>query len=105
MEILKDMGTQLSQSRYEKLAGAKGEWEMTEEAAKIMINEWFGFEASRIRIIAEVSNYTKEGHYCKKHETYTRKPQYCATDYNYARFDVNNWFYEMINGQLYQYYC
>jgi len=33
-----------------------------------------------------------------------REPLYCASDWNYARFDVNGWQYEMINGGLHQYY-
>ena len=104
-DIIKDMGTQMSQQDYAKLRGNGNEWEMTEEKAKIYINEEYGFETSRIKIIAEVMTYYKDGNVCKPYHTYTRTPQYCATDYNYVRFNVNNWYYEAINGQLYQYYC
>ena len=104
-EIVKDMGTQMSQNDYAKLCGDGNEWEMTVEKAKIYINEEFGFETSRIEIISEVKTYYKDGIRCKAYQTYSRTPQYCATDYNYVRFNVNNWYYEAINGQLHQYCC
>lgn len=109
-EIIKNMGTNMTQADYIKLADEHNThtpetWVMTEDEAKIYINREFGFEASRIKIISEVHNYRKEGNCCVEHQTFTRKPQYCATDYNYVRFDVNNWYYEIVNGQLYQYYC
>ena len=104
-EIIKHMGTQMSQHDYAKLCGDGGEWIMTEDEAKVWINNEFGFEASRIKIIAEVTTYYKDGNTCKPYQIYARTPQYCATDYNYARFNVNNYYYEAINGQLYQYYC
>jgi len=108
-EIIKGIGTNMSQSDYMALADdtnrAPSTDELTEEQAKILVNEWFGFEASRIEIISEVKTYIKDGRYIKEYQTFDRKPQYAATDWNYVRFNVNNWYYEMINGQLYPYYC
>jgi len=103
LEIIKGMGTNMSEDDYQHLADT--EWELTEDSAKILINQTFGFEASRIRIVLVVKTYRRECHYTKEHQTFTRKPMYCATDFNYVRFDVAGWYYEMVDGQLYQYYC
>ena len=106
-EIIKGMGTEMSEADYQALCGRTDikTYEMSEEQAKVYINDEFGFEVSRIKIIPEVKTYKKEGAYAKPYQTYTRTPQYCSTDYNYIRFDAGNWFYECVNGQLYQYYC
>ena len=108
-EIIKNMGTEMSQADYIRLCGEEDRhpttYELTDDAAKVLVNRFFGFEVSRIEIIHEVKTYYKDGHYAKKYQTFNRKPQYCATDYNYVRFNAANWYYEMINGQLYQYYC
>lgn len=102
-EISKNTGTNMSEDDYQKLRG-DGEWEISEAEAKILINKEFGFEVSRIVIIHEVANYIKNGHYVRKHQSFKRKPQYCATDYNYVRFNVRGWQYEMVNGDL-NIYC
>lgn len=102
-EIIKNMGTNMSEDDYQKLRG-DGEWEISETEAKILINEEFGFEVSQIEIIHEVENFVSDGHYARKHQSFERKPQYCATDYNYVRFNVRGWQYEMVNGNLNIYY-
>lgn len=103
-EIIKDMGTNMSEADYQRLCGNKKELEISEEEAKILINKEFGFEASRITIITEVENFKKEGYAAKPYQKFARTPQYCATDYNYVRFDVNGWQYEMVDGSLKFYY-
>ena len=103
-ETIKNMGTEMSEADYQKLLSCGNEVKMTEEKAKIWINREFGFEASRIEIIPGVETYRKDGNRAIKHQTYARIPLYCATDYNYVRFNVNGWQYEAINGQLHQYY-
>lgn len=102
-QIIKNMGTNMSEDDYQRLRG-DGEQEISEAEAKILINKEFGFEVSRIVIISEVANYIKNGHYARKHQSFKRKPQYCATDYNYVRFNVRGWQYEMIDGDLKIYY-
>ena len=105
-EIIKNMGTQMSEADYQRLCGFPGssEWTITEAEAKITINQFFGFEVGRIKILGTAETFRKEGNRVEQHQQFTRTPQYCATDYNYIRFDANNWQYEMINGQLYQYW-
>lgn len=102
-QIIKNMGTNMSEDDYQKLRG-DGEWEISEAEAKILINEEFGFEVSQIEIIYEVENFVSDGHYARKHQSFSRKPQDCATDYNYVRFNVRGWQYEMVNGDLNIYY-
>lgn len=103
-EIIKNMGTNMSEDDYQRLSGDNKTWELTEQEAIIRINREFGFEASKIAIIREVKTYIAEGFCAKPYQTYDRVPQYCATDYNYIRFDVNGWQYEMVNGSLNFYY-
>lgn len=103
-EIISDMGTNMSQSDYVALCGTSNEWTLTESEAIILINKEFGFEASRIMILSEVETFFKDGVYAKTYQKFARTPQHCATDYNYVRFDVNGWQYEMINGSLKHYW-
>ena len=58
--------------------------EITEDEAKIAVNSEWGFEASRIKII----------------ET----PYYCATDYQFIRFDCAHMMWLWKNGDLHQVY-
>ena len=104
-EIISGMGTEMSQFDYEKLCGSDTRWEMTEEEAKIFVNDEFGFEASRIEIIPEVEVFIKDGNHCKVYQKFTRTPQNCASDYNYVRFNVCGYYYEIVNGHLHKYYC
>lgn len=105
-EIIKNMGTKMSEGDYRRLCGFPGshEWAITEAEAKIYVNRFFGFEVGRIEIIDTAETFRSNGRIVETHQTYKRTPQYCATDYNYIRFNANNWQYEMINGQLHQYW-
>ena len=82
-----NMGTNMKQEDYLHLAN--GARQFTDEEAKAFINEEFGFEIGRIKIIREVSTYeVNKHHQCRKAETYHREPCYEATDWNYVRFNV-----------------
>lgn len=102
-EIIKDMGTNMSEADYQELY-KDGLSEMTEPEAKMLINVEFGFEASRIKIINDVETFVKNGFYTKKYQSFKRKPQYFSSDYNYVRFNVDSYQYEMVNGELIPYY-
>jgi hypothetical protein len=90
---------------YARLAES-GE-EMTDERAKCLINDEFGFEASRIKIIrnAEVDT-TQAGANRLTYKTLPRNPPYRSTDWNYARFNVRGCagelYFELINGRLHE---
>jgi hypothetical protein len=93
----------MSAADYAKLEKAGDE--MTEERAKIIVNNIFGFEASRIIIIYEVEvDTTEAGATRLTYKSVLRKPLYCSTDWNYVRFNIRGcagpWYYEMINGEL-----
>lgn len=97
-------GTNMEQGRYEHLerCGRK----LTEEEAKQLVHDEFGFDHELVEIIAEVSNYqVNKYHRLRKKETFERVPCYEATDWNYVRFNCRGWQYEMVNGQLRNYCC
>ncbi len=99
-----NMGTQMSQTDYERLQES-GE-ALTEEKARNLIAEEFGFNPQKITIITSVKTFESNKYYrTRVKETYVRTPVNCSTDWNYIRFNCSNWYYEMINGNLYQYYC
>lgn len=94
----------MSQGRYNKLAAAGGTevWGQI-EAVKWIVEE-FGFSPSKIRVYATIPKYQKSRDgYIRKSGTVNRQPVYNATDWNYIRFDVAGWQYEVVNGQLHQY--
>ena len=91
-------GTHLTEEEYQKLDA-----DISEMEAKARINQEFGFEFGRIRIVTEVKTYRREDHRLYPDKTYTRKPQYESTDWNYIRFDCAGWSWEMIDGELYPY--
>jgi hypothetical protein len=77
---------------------------LSESDAKKLIVEEFGFQLDKIEIITEVETFEVSRHYrLRRKDTFTREPLYCATDWNYIRFNVGNLQYEMINGELEQY--
>jgi hypothetical protein len=95
----------MSVADYAKLE--KASEEMTDAEAKILVNDEFGFEVSRIKILREAEiDTTEPGAKRLTHRKVPRKSMYCATDWNYIRFDVRGsaatWQYEMINAQLYE---
>lgn len=108
-EHVANMGTQLSQKDYEHLTSlGVGSRILTDDEAKGLIESEFGFSTEKIEIIREVKTYKSSkplGGLCKVENTYNREPAYNATDWNYIRFNCADWYYEMIDGQLYKYYC
>ena len=108
-------GTNMSQSDYEALAalcdGSHGDPHiMSEDEARRLLAEEFGYDPGRVEIIATVATYEVNKHRrLRKVAAYTRQPLYDATDYNYIRFNVqcagSTWMYEMVNGELKPYCC
>ena len=74
---------------------------ISEEKAREIIHNEFGFAMDFIVIMNELTEY--EINYVRQlRETgkISRLPHYESTDWNYIRFSVNGWQYEMVNGQL-----
>lgn len=98
------VGTNLTQEDYERLEHSAYK-QLNETEARALINKNFGFEFSQIEIIAEVDSWELDetGKKWVHKESYTRKPLYDATDWNYIRFNVKGYQYEFVNGDLYFY--
>jgi hypothetical protein len=96
----------VSQADYEKLANAGGNDFLTDDEAKQLITDEFGFNPAKITILHSVNKEEINRHrYTRKVGEIDRHPVYNATDWNYIRFDCSNWYYEMHNGHLSQFYC
>jgi hypothetical protein len=100
-------GTNLPQDEYLQLENAVIVEALTDAEAVLLVNNNFGFEAARIEILHEAEiDATQSGARCLKIEKAARKPLRAASDWNYVRFNVHTrpgtWYYEMINGTLYQ---
>ena len=95
-----------SQERYDKLNNCSSRKELTDQEAIDLIADEFGFNPSKVRIIHSVKQYEVNRHgYLRCIGYAERKALYDATDWNYIRFDVGNWYYEMVNGNLQQFYA
>ncbi len=106
-EECSNIGTKLKQSGYERLKNCTSTERLTDEKAKEILSREFGFDPKKIEIKHEVSTFEscKALNCVRIKEKINRIPLYDATDWNYIRFNCSNWYYEMIDGQLYQYYC
>ena len=109
-------GTNMSQAAYESLlvascTGDHGDPHvMSEDEARLLVADEFGFNPERIEIITTVHTYeVNKHHQLRKAATYTRQPLFDATVWNYVRFNVRGagctWMYEMVNGALKTYSC
>lgn len=98
-------GTTMNQERYETLASAGGTNILTEDEAKELLYQEFGFALEKIQIIHTVHTYESNKYgYMRKADEYNRQPVYNASDWNYIRFDCSGWQYEMVNCSLQDYY-
>ncbi len=110
-----DYGTNMSQEQYDELlehcTGMDGEPNLiSEEEAKKLLADEFGFSPDKIEIVYTVHTYeANRRRERRKDAEYKRLPLYDSSDYNYVRFNVKctsaTWCYEMINGQLKEYCC
>ena len=108
-------GTNMTQTDYESLlaccTGDHGDPHvMSEDEARMLVAEEFGFNPERVEIVTTVHTYEVNKHrLLRKAAAYTRQPLYNATDWNYVRFNVRGagctWTYEMVNGELETYNC
>lgn len=99
-------GTNMPQIRYEELLHTSGVELLSESEAKQLIYNEFGFAPEKVIIILTVSTYEADRHgHMRKAMTYERVPLYCASDWNYIRFNCAGWMYEMVNSGLGSYNC
>lgn len=93
-------GSNMTDAEYLELEFVAGE-HISEERAREIIHNEFGFAMDFIVIVNELTDY--EINYARQLReagTVSRLPLYHSTDWNYIRFDANGWQYEMVNGQL-----
>lgn len=94
----------MDQKRYEELERSTGTKYFNEYEVQDWIEEEFGFRKDLIQIITELKTYeVNKYNQLRQVGTVIRKPVYNATDWNYIRFNVQGWQYEVINGQIEQY--
>lgn len=87
------------QDRYDELRSAGRV--MTDEEAKDLLYDWYGFAKEKITIHHSVPKYEVNRHrQLRKIGETERLPLYEATDWNYIRFDCGCLCYELVNDQL-----
>ena len=92
-------GSHMSDADYLDLE-KRGE-PITEERAKEIIHKEFGFAVEFIEIVNELTEYeVNHSHQLRETGKLSRLPHYESSDWNYIRFNVNGWQYEMVDGQL-----
>ncbi len=89
------------QKAYEELEAGRNTRELTEEEAKNLLSDWFGFEKQRIQILSAVPVYEVNRHrQLRKTGERKRPPLYNATDWNYIYFCCGRMSYELHDGEL-----
>lgn len=87
------------QDRYDELRSAGRV--MTDEEAKDLLYDWYGFAKEKITIHHSIPKYEVNRHrQLRKIGETERLPLYEATDWNYIRFDCGCLCYELVNDQL-----
>lgn len=95
-----------SQADYDKLATAGGTEKMSDERAKELLYDWYGFAKEKIKILHSVPVYEVNRHgRLRKIGELERSPLYNATDWNYIRFDCGCMSYELYNDSLRPFIC
>ena len=99
----KDIGTNMSEEEYAILA--RDGTELNDLDALRRVYEECGFDMARIHIVEKVCCYEANKHHeCRVSREYSRRPFWGSTDWNYIRFDVGNFQWELVNGELMPYY-
>lgn len=91
----------VSQDDYENLVGAGGTRYLTENEAKDLLYDWFGFAKEKVTIYTSIPKYEVNRHRrLRAVGMIDRRPAYNATDWNYIRFDCGCMAYELFNDNL-----
>ena len=89
------------QADYEKLAGQSDTEHMSDEKAKDLLYELYGFAEEKITLHHSVPVYGVNRHgRLRVVGEMDRSPLYNATDWNYIRFDCGCMSYELYNDNL-----
>lgn len=91
----------VQQADYERLASKPNTKRMSDDEAKDLLYEWYGFAREKIRICRSVPVYEINRHgRLRKVGELERSPLYNATDWNYIRFDCGCMSYELCDDNL-----
>lgn len=91
----------VQQAEYKELAKAAGTKKLTDDEAKDLLYDWYGFAKEKIKILHSVPMYEVNRHkQLRKTGELERLPLYNATDWNYIRFDCGCMSYELYNDNL-----
>ena len=89
----------VKQADYDRLKLSGRPW--SDEEAKTWICEDFGFDPDKVKILHTVPTLEINRHgQVRRTGEADRSPLYCASDWNYVRFDVARMTYELSNGEL-----
>lgn len=91
----------VSQSEYDKLINDIETRFLSDDEAKDILYDWFGFAKEKVKIINSVDKYEINRHkQLRKAGTVDRRPAYNATDWNYIRFNCGCLAYELCNDEI-----
>lgn len=91
----------LQQADYIKLQSDSSTRILTDEEAKNLLYDWYGFAKEKITILHTVPVYEVNRHrLLRKVGELDRQPLYNATDWNYIRFDCGCMSYELCDDNL-----
>lgn len=99
----KDIGTNMSEREYQLLADDNPP--MSELDAIRRITQECGFDMACIELVPTVETFDKNKYgKCRVNGSYSRLPVWASTDWNYIRFQVCGYQWEIVNGELMPYY-
>lgn len=91
----------VQQADYERLATQSDTRKLTDEEAKALLYDWYGFAKEKIRIHHTIPQYEVNRHrQLRKVGEIDWAPLYNATDWNYIRFDCGCMSYELHDDNL-----
>lgn len=95
----------ISDEKYRELVNTEISHPMTDEDAKKLICDTYGFEKDKIQIVRTVESYEKNRHgkirVAKHSAAKSRCPYYASSDWNYILFSVLGNMYEYRDGGLF----
>ncbi len=90
-----------SQEDYERLANNSGSKFLSDDEAKDLIYEWFGFAREKIKILRTLDQYLINRHsYLRKIGEIERRPVYNSTDWYYIIFECGGVTYEICDDDI-----
>lgn len=91
----------VQQADYTRLKEAGGTRTLSDDEAKDLLYDWYGFAKEKIKIHRTIPQYEVNRHrQLRKVGEIDRAPLYNATDWNYIRFDCGCMSYELQNDNL-----